>query len=189
MKALSRSHKNGHAKGFSLVELLTVITIIIILAGIVIGALTQVNKTRAKKETSVRLQRMKLGIENYASDNSGIYPIGDDVLSGPIYKALSGDFTGTGVTKGTDPEGQTYWPELLNVNSGVVAKVAGEFVIVDAFFNSFRYRSALDLQGEEVPEARNTDFDVWSLGPDGKPADPTVDSNLKNEETKDDIWN
>jgi len=180
-----RLSKQRQARGFSLVELLTVITIIVILAGIVIGALTQVNKSRAKKETTVRLQTLKKNLEDYSSDNGGVYPIGDDVLSKPVYKALSGDFSG----RGDEPTGEIYWPQLLNSKSGLVKKEGGEFVIVDAFLNSFRYRSAKDELGKEVPEARNTDFDAWSLGPDGLPTGRNVDSNLKNEETEDDIWN
>ncbi len=189
MKITNSPASRYQARGFSLVELMTVITIIVILASIVIAAVSAVNKTNARKETIVRLARMKNGIENYASDNSGIYPFSNDVLSREVYKALSGDFTGRGTTSESPPEGQTYWPELLNKNSGLVRKINGEFVIIDKYNNSFRYRSGTDLQGSSVPEARNEDFDAWSLGPDGEPSGENIDSNLKSEETEDDIWN
>ncbi len=181
--------KPRFARGFSLVEILTVIAIILVLATIIIGALGAVKKTQAKKETSVRLARLKLGIETYASDNNGQYPIGDDALSGPVYEALSGDFTGNGISRGQEPEGEIYWPELLNLKSGLVRRVGGKLLVVDAYLNSFRYRSGVDLQGEPVPEARNPlEFDAWSVGADGLPNDPNVDSNLQSDETKDDIW-
>ncbi len=172
------------AQGFTLVELLTVVTIIVILAGIVMGAVSSVKKVQAKKETKVRLATLHNKLEDYTSDNGGIYPVGDNVLSKPLYNALSGDFTGTG----EEPTGEVYWPELLNKKASLIKREGGEVVIIDAYLNSFRYRAELDINGEEVSEAKNQGYDLWSLGPDGEPSDLNIDSKAQSDKTEDDIW-
>ena len=100
---------------------------------------------------------------------------------------MSGDFTGRGED---EPEGEIYWPELLKEGGSVlVGKNNGLRVILDGYGQSFRYRSAIDQEGNAEPKAKNPDFDIWSVGPDGLPSDLNIDSNLQSEETIDDIWN
>ena len=172
------------SKGFTLIELLAVVSIIVILATIVIGALNVVKKQNAAKQTRVTLKRVASDLELYYND-AQFYPVGDDVFSEILYTSLSGDFTGRG--EGA-PEGYTYWPELLIEKSPNVGQRNGKRIILDGYGQSIRYRSALDADGEEVQEAKNANFDLWSVGLDGEPADPNVDSKLKSEETNDDIW-
>ncbi|MGJ8695014.1 MAG: prepilin-type N-terminal cleavage/methylation domain-containing protein [Verrucomicrobiaceae bacterium] len=174
------------SRGFSLVELLTVVVIIVILATLVIGAVNKIKKSQDEKFTRTNRQNIAMHLESYAADNNGIYPVGENVLSMPVYQALSGDFTGR--LEG-EPEGEIYWPELLKEKSNLIGKYNGQRIIIDGFGESFRYRSAVDIEGNEDPMARNADFDIWSIGPDGLPSDLNVDSNLDNEETVDDIWN
>jgi prepilin-type N-terminal cleavage/methylation domain-containing protein len=85
-----------HRSGFSLIELLVVMTIIMILSGIVIGALIKVNKQRDIKQTRVTLRNLALKLEEYASEHNGIYPVGEDASSSILFNALSGDYTGQG---------------------------------------------------------------------------------------------
>lgn len=59
---------------------------------------------KAIKETRVRLYRIKTYLEEYALENDGSYPVGDDGSSAPLYKALSGDLTG----RGGAPTGPVY---------------------------------------------------------------------------------
>lgn len=172
------------SRGFTLIELLAVVTIIVILATIVIGALSSVKKKQAASKTEVILKRTALELENYYNDNQ-FYPVGEDVFSEILYNSLSGDYTGRGEG---EPEGTIYWRELLVEKSPDVGQRSGKRIILDGYGQSIRYRSSLDAEGNEVQSARNSNFDLWSIGADGEPADPNVDSNLESEQTTDDIW-
>ncbi|MDB4408865.1 prepilin-type N-terminal cleavage/methylation domain-containing protein [Akkermansiaceae bacterium] len=172
------------ARGFTLVELLAVISIIVILASIVIGALLQVKKKEAKDKTRVILQRTSLELERFYNDNQ-YYPVGDDVFSEALYTSLSGDFTGRGEGQ---PEGFIYWKELLPKGSPDVGQRNGKRMILDGYGQSIRYRSAIDAEGNEVTDAKNTNYDLWSIGEDGEPSGANIDSNLEDENTVDDIW-
>lgn len=172
-------------RGFSLVELLVVVSIIVILAGIGLAAFAKVKKNQAVALTKVRIKYGTLKVEEYASENNGLYPVGDDAGTSIIYNALSGDYTG----QGQKPTGPTYWKELLTTDPSLVGKFQGKNVILDGFGQQMRYRSGTDENGNPVPEAKNDgSFDFWSIGADGKPSDINVDSNAENEDTVDDIW-
>lgn len=191
MKISTFSHQKTHRRlqgGFTLVELLTVITIIVVLAAIVVVATGKVSKLQASKQTSVRIAKAKSELENYSTDNDGIYPVepGGTTFTYTLYKVLSGDLSGRGDKEQTF--GTIYWPELQNPNSGLVKLLPQGFVIADGFANSLHYRSGTDAQGNPDPQSRNPDYDLWSTGPDGLPADPNIDSTLQNEQTQDDIW-
>lgn len=181
--AMKKQPSHELSRGFTLIELLAVVAIIVVLATIVIGALTQMKKKEAKDKTKVILNRTKVHLEEYYNDNQ-FYPVGEDVFSEILYTSLSGDFTGRGEG---EPEGTIYWRELLNSENPEVGKRSGKRIILDGYNQSIRYRSAFDAEGNEVQSAKNADYDLWSIGPDGEPADPNVDSNLDNEQTVDDI--
>ena len=172
-------------RGFSLIELLVVISIIVILAGIGLAAFAKVKKNQAIDLTRVRIKNASLKLEEYANENNGLYPVGDDVSSSILYNALSGDYSG----QGQEPTGPVYWKELLNKDPSLVGTLQGKRVILDGFGQSLRYRAARDENGEIVPDVKNDgSFDIWSIGPDGEPSNLNVDSNAVTEQTKDDIW-
>ena len=173
-----------HKSGFSLIELLVVVSIIVILAGITIGVMTQVNAKRDISTTSKNIGMVRTKLEAYYNEQ-GFYPVGQDATSACVYKALSGDPTG----QGTDPTGTIYWPELNdNRNPALVSFFNGFKVILDGFGESLRYRSASDTNGNPVQNVKYGDFDLWSIGPDGEPSDINVSGLLNNEQTQDDIW-
>ncbi|MGC6464538.1 MAG: type II secretion system protein [Akkermansiaceae bacterium] len=171
--------------GFSLIELLVVISIIVILAGIGLATFNKVKKNQAIDLTKVRLKYATLKLEEYANENNGLYPVGDDASSSILYNALSGDYTG----QGEPPTGPTYWKELLDDDPSLVGVSSGKRVIFDGFLQSLRYRAARDENGDLVPNVKNDgSFDIWSVGPDGEPSDFNVDGTAESEFTKDDIW-
>jgi prepilin-type N-terminal cleavage/methylation domain-containing protein len=180
------THRHGHRSGFTLVELLVVIAIIAILAGITLALVKWASNKTATSETSVRLQRIRTHLEEYANENNGVYPVGQDGTSGILYNVLSGDFTG----QGNPPTGPTYYRELTDrKNPSLVGIFRQNRVILDGFGQTFRYRAAKDGNGNPVPNMRNDgDYDLWSIGPDGLPAEINTPGNLNTEDTQDDIW-
>lgn len=172
--------------GFSLIELLVVMSIIVILAGITIGVMVRVNRKRDIDQTRVTLGIIRTKLEDYATENNGIYPVGQDATSAALYRALSGDPTG----QGQIPTETIYWPELNDdTNPALVGRLNNSRVILDGFGESYRYRAARDRTGALVQNVRNDgDYDLWSLGPDGEPSDINVSGILINEQTQDDIW-
>lgn len=171
--------------GFSLVELLVVVSIIVILAGITIGVMSQVNAKRDISTTQKTIGMVRTKLEAFFNEQ-GFYPVGQNATSACVYKALSGDPTGQGV----NPTGTIYWPELNDDrNPALVSTLQGNRVILDGFGESLRYRSAIDVSGNPVQNVKNDgDFDLWSIGPNGEPSDINVSGLLNNEQTQDDIW-
>ena len=171
--------------GFSLIELLVVVSIIVILAGITIGVMARVNVKRDIATTSKTIGIVRTKLEDFFNEQ-GYYPVGQNATSTAVYKALSGDPTGQGAI----PTGTIYWPELNDSrNPALVGVFQGNRVILDGFGQSFRYRAALDANGNKVQNVKNDgDFDFWSVGPDGEPSDINVSGLLNSEQTQDDIW-
>jgi len=171
-------------RGFSLIELLVVVAIIVILGGIVIGALSKVKDSQAKKLTQVNLQNISQHVESYKTDN-GAYPVGETLITIELYKALSGDLSG----QGEDPTEEIYWPDLLRKDSAIVGITRGQRTILDGYGQSYRYRSALDIDGNPNDLVKNDGaFDIWSIGPDNEPSGENIDSKANNDQTRDDIW-
>lgn len=167
-----------------MIELLVVVAIIVILGGIVIGALSKVKDSKAKKLTQVNLQNISQHVESYKADN-GFYPVGETLITIELYKALSGDLSG----KGEDPTEEIYWPDLLRKDSTIVESTPEGRIILDGYGQSYRYRSALDIDGNPNDLVKNDGaFDVWSIGPDKEPSDENIDSKTDNDQTQDDIW-
>ena len=164
------------ARGFTLVEMLTVITIIVILAAMTLGSLQYVKDKQAREKTRVQVQLLCKSIEDYKLDN-GAYPTA--TTSNELYKALFWDTDSNGKGADQDTLQKTYCAELdpLQKKQGWVQGTGANATIIDPWFNEFIYRTGTT--------SWNPDFDVWSKGKDGK-------TNLTTKsapENKDDIGN
>ena len=140
----------------------------------------ELNREVAISETQVRLARLRMHLEEYVNENNCDYPLETDPVGSVLYKVLSGDYSG----EGKEPTGPVYWRDLIgDETEGLVGRVDGKLVILDGFGRPFRYRSALDKDGNPKPNVRNEDYDLWSVGPDGLPApirrEPTGGKNAK----------
>ena len=133
------------ASGFSLMELIVVVAIIVILAGLTLGAMSVVNRKKADKTANVQLKLIENAIENYNSDNRSYPPNpdpmgerGDEVL----YKYLYYDGFET-----RDTGGVVYMPEFdpdNNAKSGQqwMQGLGAQARVVDPWGQFWRYRSA-----------------------------------------------
>jgi type II secretory pathway pseudopilin PulG len=148
--------------GFNLIELMTVLAIIMILAGLIVGgakyAMTKAGRSRAEAEIAA----MENALENYKNDY-GVYPPSTttrfQVAAGPaglaeinnsvaLYAALAG---GTKVY-------MTFKPNQIHLDA------ANKPYIVDPFGSPYNYYCTQPVAANQQNQAT---FDLWSYGPDG----------------------
>jgi prepilin-type N-terminal cleavage/methylation domain-containing protein len=187
--------QRSNPAAFSLIEMLAVITIIVILVTIVIGALGFVSDKQARSKALVQTGLLAKAIEDYKLDFN-IYPETDNSPTGEgnshvLFEALywDSDADGKGAPVGTsagDEDQKIYLPELDPANnkqgwtSGTPSK---KTKILDPWGKEYRYRSASKL-GETNTNTQNPGFDLWSMGKDGKskpesPKDKTNRDDIK----------
>ncbi len=193
---------------FTLIELMAVITIIVILAGLVVGGMGFVSERQAKEKARVQIALLSKGLEDFKLDN-GFYPPGkkntttgaveEDAAAGnsnAIYKALfwDTDFDSTEATNGkgepVDLDQKNYLNEL---NPTMVPSSSGTYRVsnkqgwidVDGANATIKDPWGKEYQYRKGTTAQNPDFDLWSMGKDGKtkpetPTDATNRDDIKN---------
>lgn len=170
-------------RAFTLVEMLVVMAIIGILAGLVLGGAGFAQKKAARDRAKSEIQAMEAALEGYKSDNA-IYPrtAVTDALDATkttspssykaasleLYKALSGDENlDRSLSQAEKDNGGKSYMELKpgqltpkDVKKPVEA-------LVDPFGNPYGY-STIGAKAQETtpPQAKgnNTTFDLWSTG-------------------------
>jgi general secretion pathway protein G len=134
--------------GFTMVELLTVITIIMILAALVLGAAAFVSRKADEGRCQARMQFIKNALEDYKLDY-GKYPPQPNTRSG--YVPFSVLFTVPLASGRPSGEKKPYLTETNFLNSSAQ--------LVDPWGKPFLY---------EAPGQYNTaTYDLWSCGPNG----------------------
>lgn len=154
------------ARGFTLVELLTVIAVIAVLAGMVLATQGPVWRMAARAKTNSEVHAMEAALGRYRQDN-GTYPqhavldfaSADNTAeygeaARVLYRELTGDTSGGGAGE-TAGEGVTptrYYDQFSK--QSVTAKVAQ-----DPFGNPYGYSTR---------GSYNPTFDLWSTGGDAR---------------------
>ncbi|MDF1826348.1 MAG: prepilin-type N-terminal cleavage/methylation domain-containing protein [Verrucomicrobiales bacterium] len=175
--------------GFSMVELMTVIGIMVVLAGLLVASLPGVQARVNRQKVEGFIAELEGGLSNYQIDH-GIYPqnppTGDRDQSGilgaqVLYKHLSGDWNLDGEVdsklSGDSKDEKVYVPKLAmaqNEGSGDPrASDIGGYMVIDAYGNPIRYLAeAPNLKPDERnEEMRNPTYDLWSIA-DADPDDP-----------------
>jgi general secretion pathway protein G len=159
---------------FTLVELIVVITIIVILAGLVLSTVGYVQKKGARARAETEIAAMSAACESYKADN-GIYPRGSS--SDALDARASGDPTSSqyqnasldlynslfGATNGsrTPATGaKSYFTFKPNMLSPADQTQNVQF-IRDPFGNSYGY-STIQAATGDTTKGYNPTFDLWS---------------------------
>ncbi len=162
--------------GFTIVELLIVISVIIILAGLVLGTAGYVQKKGARSRAEAEIAAMSAALESYKADN-GIYPQDDATnalkptqhfdpdkgtpqanpeyfaAGSSLYVALSGNNAQQQPIAGA----KTYLhfkPQMVDT-----APKTGAAFARDSFGNAYGYSTA---QATSNTGGYNPTFDLWS---------------------------
>ena len=145
---------------FTLIEMITVITVIAILTGIVLSIAGMVQNKGYRAKAEAEIKALSAACEAYKADNGG-YPqdaetdkLDARTATAPatyqtaclaLYKALSGDIDLDGKTSKTEAEtGKTYVTDFFKPNRfNSSFKTSGKVAfLVDPFSNSYGYSTA-----------------------------------------------
>jgi type II secretory pathway pseudopilin PulG len=170
------SFSRQRPSGFTILELLVVITIIIILAGLTIATMNYVQTKARRARAEAEIAAISAALENYKADN-GVYPSDGNTdgldpgstkasdpknysaAGGTLYIGLSGDKDADPVSSGDDVK--NYIGPLLKAGS-LATPSAGTPYLKDPWGNAYGYSTA---------KRYNPTFDLWSIGappPTGK---------------------
>ena len=167
-------------RAFSLIELLIVIALIAMLAGMVLAAAGGIQNNMVKKRTIALLAEIEGGLDDYKIDH-GTYPINEadnrnaaaKKGANVLYKHLSGDYDLDGQFDVADDDAKTYVDSLdftssAKANKGTVGLAAnGDYVATDSFGNLIRYLCDPPnriVSGKREIRTLNPTYDMWSLG-------------------------
>lgn len=166
---------NSSPAGFSLIELLAALVIIVLLAGLVVGTAKYAHTKAAISRTEAELAAMEMALEHYKDDN-GAYPptiwrraspppgypgVIEQSNSAVLYTALAGG----------PKKYYSFRADQLAVPSQNVTN------IIDPFGNPYNYY--VYVPGNTDLATNSATFDLWSYGP----------NNHNDEGTNDDICN
>ncbi|HEY1583661.1 MAG TPA: hypothetical protein VGF73_11245 [Chthoniobacterales bacterium] len=144
---------------FTIVEILVVISIILVLAGLVLATSGYVYNKGARSRAEAEIAAMSAALENYKADNgtfptSGLLPTESDPTkyfdaSEILYASLCGDTDGDG----QPGPGTSY----MAFKSNQLGADNGKTFVKDPFGNSYGYSTAGPTSG-----GYNPTFDLWS---------------------------
>ncbi len=154
-------------QGFTVVEILVVMSIILVLAGLVLATSSYVHNKGARSRAEAEIAAISAALENYKADN-GVYPVNTSVnartdtnsaayapASLALYLAISGDADNSDDRSAEIRSYMSFKPSQL-APTVTTQKVT---FIKDPFGNSYGYSTA----GQAGAGAGyNPTFDLWS---------------------------
>lgn len=195
------TQRHGKA-AFTLIELMAVITIIFVLAGVVLGGMSYARSKQNDSKAKVQIALLSKALEEYKLD-MGQYPPSEGNSEGTdqtrfIYTALFYEGYQALQNAGSGDQNaasKIYLPDLDPTTSkqGWVkvdtkhksTEPPQRAMIYDPWGNEYHYRTAKNAAGGINGTTQNPDFDLWSTGKDGK----TNTSAPKDQVNLDDIKN
>ncbi len=157
MKIHSSAKKTS---GFTLIEMLVTITIIVILAGLSLGGFKFILTKQANAQAAIQIKLLEKAIEEYKLDN-GEYPPQDIGSSGS--NSLYTELYYNAAQESPVNDSKIYLAELdpENNKQGWTQGTGAGVTLVDPWGNEYIYRTSSD------PDVVNPDFDIVSYGKDG----------------------
>lgn len=159
------------AAGFTIVELLVVMAIIVVLAGLILGTSGYVHNKAARSRAEAEIAAISAALENYKADN-GVYPsiaASTDTLDAKavtpdftkyqaaslvLYQALSGDTLGNG---------QATNKSYMALKANQLGGTGTNTYVQDPFGNSYGYSTAGQAaNGGTQTVGYNPTYDLWS---------------------------
>jgi prepilin-type N-terminal cleavage/methylation domain-containing protein len=168
------SFRDGVASAFTLIELMVVMVIILVLAGLILATSNYVQKKGYRSRAEAEIAAFSAALENYKADN-GVYPSSAETnalkpntmtdsksadytsASLALYKLISGDAD-------NDPnriaESKSYFSFKPNQLSPA-DQASAVLYIKDPFGNSYGY-STVKASAPAGTDGYNPTFDLWS---------------------------
>jgi len=159
---------------FTVVELLVVMVIIMILAGLILATSSYVQKKGKRSRAEAEIAALSAALENYKADN-GVYPsapetnaLKPNTMGAPatanytsaslaLYKSISGDADNSADRSAEAKSYFTFKPDQLNPTTQTLAVTS----IRDPFGNSYGY-STVKASAPAGADGYNPTFDLWS---------------------------
>jgi prepilin-type N-terminal cleavage/methylation domain-containing protein len=145
---------------FTIIEVLIVISIIVVLAGLILATSGYVQTKGKRSRAEAEIAAISAALENYKADN-GIYPQHSAASGGDhaLYQALAGDgddaLGGTNASTGVaSSSGKIYMP--LKPSMAQPNPPDSNTRVVDPWTFGYNYLA---------PGSNNPTFDLWSTGP------------------------
>jgi len=155
-------------KAFTLVELMFVVAIIGLIAGIVLGAAGGVQKKAARDQAKAEIKSMLVALERYRNER-GVYPLAAN-----------------------NPSSSALYTNLTNYMTFRTNQISGQQVL-DSYGYPYWYRLATNGTESSASSASmmSETVEVWSVGPNGKSGYTNRIPNRTDSNNKDDItsWN
>ncbi len=161
-------------RAFTIVELLIVIVIILVLAGLILATSGYVQTKGRRSRAEAEIAAISAALENYKADN-GIYPSSTDTknldpatatlgnyktASSYLYATLSGDEDDDSTTP-TAANAKNYFGAALKPNILGPSPPGPNTYLRDPFGNSYGYSTA-KADNPEGTVGYNPTFDLWS---------------------------
>ena len=183
MTKMVREGTRAIPRAFTIIEVLLVIAIIIILAGLILSTVGYVQKKGARSRAEAEIAAMSAALESYKADN-GIYPRDAtktdqvDPAASPIPTAatqfLYEQLSGNSATNLQPISGaRSYFafkPQMLFGTKDSSGNLTSVSYIRDPFGNSYGYST---LKASGGTGGYNPTFDLWSIADDSSGTNQT----------------
>jgi len=177
-----------HLGGFSMIELMVVVGIMVILAGLLIGSLPGIQSKINRGKVETFIAELESGLSKYQIDN-GSYPLNEPTGDGQterdragilgasvLYRSLSGDRDLNGEVDFAQNE-EIYVLKIDYFSNRESREprsmsIGGQYMVIDSYSNPIRYLAQVpNLGPNERRKTFNPTYDIWSIT-DANPARP-----------------